>query len=515
MINRIVILIFILCSNFLFAQTTINTRPNQATKNATDAAQVKEVEIIHADKLEFNTKADGTQIRKLVGAVKLKHENTLMTCDSAYLYKEFNLVNAWGHIHIIDNDSVHAYSNSLIYEGNSKKAQLIGDAKIVDNNKTLTSDVLIYDMKNKLGSYDTWGKLETDSTVLTSQKAKYFTETKIAHFNQDVVIIDPNYKLESDTLHFNTSTKVAMFYGPTTIYNDSSTIYCVLGSYDTKNEIATFGKGTIINNEPQTLFADSLYYERFRGFAQAFYYFNWMDTEIEAGMEGDSAEYYENNQEIIAYNRPLLKVKQEEDTLFLRGEIIHSVENELNGEKEFWSYDQVRIFKEDLQGVSDSLFYSFSDSVMRLFYDPILWNDANQLEGDTILIQLKNDEVDQVQFIENAFVSMQSQGKLFDQIKGKTVTAFFVDSEMKRMLADKNAESLYFGKNDNGEYIGGNYAQSNQMMVYMENKEVDRITFIENPEATFTPISQMPSSNLYLKGFLWQGKIRPKSKSDL
>lgn len=515
MINRITFLILFFCSNLLFAQNPIISNSSKATPKATDTTQVKEVEIIHADKLEFNTKADGTQVRKLVGAVELKHENTLMTCDSAYLYKEINLVNAWGNIHIIDNDSVHAYSNSLIYEGNSKKAQLIGDAKIIDNNKTLTSDILIYDMKNKKGYYNNKGKLETDSTILVSQKGIYFTQTKIAEFRYDVVVTDPNYNLESDSLHYNTSTKVASFYGPTTIYNDSSTINCILGTYDTENEIATFGKGTIINNEPQTLLADSLYYERLNGYAKAFYYFDWVDTEIEAGLEGTSAEYFENNQEIIAYNRPLLKVKQENDTLFLKGEIIHSKENDTHGQKEFWSFDKVRIFKEDLQGISDSLFYSFNDSMMRLFYDPLLWNDANQLEGDTIIIQLKNDEVDQVQFLENAFVSMQSKGRLFDQIKGKTITAYFVNSEMERMLANKNAESLYFGKNDDDEYIGGNYALSNKMMVYMVDKEVDRITFIEQPEATFTPISKMPKTSLYLKGFTWQEDLRPKGKWDL
>ena len=499
MIFRIIILLFCCSANLALAQTSIEVSPKTTSSKKADSTKVKEVEILHADKLEFNTKEDGSQVRKLVGAVELKHENTFMSCDSAYLYKELNLVNAWGHIHIIDNDSVHAYSNSLIYEGDNKKAQLIGDAKIVDSTNTLTSDMLIYDMKNKKGYYVDSGKLETDSTILTSLNGTYFTESKIAKFKYDVVVTDPNYNLISDTLHYNTNTKIAEFYGPTTIYNDSSTIFCVLGSYDTENEIATFGKGTIVNNAPQTLYADSLYYERFRGYGETYYYFNFIDEEMEAGMEGDSSVYYENNQEIIAYNRPLLKVKQEEDTLFLKGDIIHAWESDVHGEKEFWSHKNVRIFKEDLQGVSDSLFYSFNDSIMRMFDDPILWNDANQLQGDTVLIQLKNEQVDQVKFIDNGFVSMQSKGKLFDQIKGKTITAYFIDSEMKRMLADKNAESLYFGKNDDDEYIGGNYAQSKQMMVYMLDKEVDK----------------MPKADLYLKGFTWKDQLRPKGKWDL
>lgn len=497
--------------SILFSQQTINV----STESNSETGEYKEVEILHADKLEFNTLEDGSQIRKLVGAVSLQHENTLFFCDSAVIFKATNEVKAWGNIHIIDSDSIHAYSNSLIYEGKIKKAQLIGDAKIIDNDKTLSSQVLVYDMQNKKGYYNNNGKLEMDSTVLVSTKAIYFTQSKIAEFKYNVKITDPNYHLDSDTLNYHTETKVANFFGPTKIYNDSSTIDCIVGSYDTKNEIATFGKGTVILNEPQTLFADSLYYERYRDYGKAFYFFDWRDTEIEASMVGTTAEYFENNQEIIAYDRPLLKVKQEEDTLFLKGDIIHTKEQEVHGEKEFWSYGSVRIFKTDLQGIADSLFYSYLDTTMRLYKEPFLWNDANQMQGDTIYILLANDQVQEVQFLENAFVSMQSKGKIFDQIKGKNIFAYFVDNEMKTMVANKNAESLYFGKNDDEEYMGANYAFADKIKVLMLDKEVDKITFISKPEALFTPISQMATSDYYLKGFTWQSALRPKSKLDL
>ncbi|MEZ4978435.1 MAG: hypothetical protein R2772_03980 [Chitinophagales bacterium] len=51
-------------------------------------------------------------------------------------------------------------------------------------------------------------------------------------------------------------------------------------------------------------------------------------------------------------------------------------------------------------------------------------------------------------------------------------------------------------------------------MVYLEEKEVDH-SFLENPEAIFTPMSQMSESELYLKGFTWHKELRPKNKLDL
>lgn len=53
------------------------------------------------------------------------------------------------------------------------------------------------------------------------------------------------------------------------------------------------------------------------------------------------------------------------------------------------------------------------------------------------------------------------------------------------------------------------------MMIYFVDKEVEHITFLKTPEALFTPMSQLPSSEYYLKDFTWHAALRPKSKSDL
>jgi lipopolysaccharide transport protein LptA len=506
---------FVLPLFFVFGLNAQETFDLSSTSSKDDTSNYKEVEILHADKLAFNTLADGSQIRKLVGSVSLKHDSTLMFCDSAYIYKANNTVKAWGHVHITQKDSIHAYSNTMNYDGKTKNAELIGNARLEDGNKTLYSDVLYYNMEKDLGSYRNGGRVVMDSTILSSTKGYYFTTLKVVHFRENVIITDPEYHLESDTLHYHTDSKVAEFHGPTTIFNDSSTIDCFTGSYDTENEIATFGKGTVIHNAPQYLLADSLYYERFRGYGQAFYYFDWNDTAMDARMEGTLAEYFENSQEIIAYERPMLKVAQDGDTLFLKGDTIRSMENPMHGEKEFWGHPNVRIFKSDLQGVCDSLFYSFNDSLMRLYYNPILWNENSQMTGDTVYIQQANEEVQYIEFFPKAFVSTQSKGKLYDQIKGNKITGYFTDNEMTSMLAEKNAESIYFGKNDDDEYIGCNYAQSDNIKVKIINQEVDRITFLKNPEAVFTPMSQLAESDMYLKGFNWQSTLRPKDKGDL
>ena len=43
-----------------------------------------------------------------------------------------------------------------------------------------------------------------------------------------------------------------------------------------------------------------------------------------------------------------------------------------------------------MRGKCDSLVYSYADSTIRLYNDPILWSDENQLTADSIWIQLKS-----------------------------------------------------------------------------------------------------------------------------
>lgn len=472
----------------------------------------KEVQIIHADKLQFYSDETGNPIRKMVGNVQLKQDSIFLNCDSAFLLMEKNIVDMYGHVKITDGINVTATSNKLNYDGNTKQAKLSGKAILTDPQMSLYSETIYYDRNTHIGYYLSNGKIISGETVLKSKKAYYNTQTADAFFNENVVITDPSFNLDSDTLQYNTSTKITTFYGNTKIYNDESTIFCNNGSYQTSIQIATFGKNTTIVNNPQTLYADSLYYEKNNGYGKALKYFDWQDSEMEVSMQGTQAEYFEENKRIVAVERPLLKAKIEEDTLFLKGDTIIAVNDET---KQFQAFKNAKIFKTDLQAIADSIYYSKTDSTLRLFQNPILWNEESEMKGDTILVFLNNGKIDKIHFVENAFIASQSAGKLFDQVKGKWITAYFVESKMEKMLVNKNAESLYFGKDDDENYIGGNQSNADKMWIYVKDKKIYKITFLDKPQATFTPLSQMTEAMLYLKNFVLHFEKKPKSVNDL
>ena len=474
----------------------------------------KEVEILNADYLKMADE-NGKKVTKLVGNVALKQDEVLMWCDSANIDKETNTVDAWGRVHI-QQDTINTYSNTLHHDGNQKFSKLSGNAVLTDGSMKLFTDELFYDVKNKVSYYLTGGRVYKDSTIIVSKKGYYYSRLKDVYFNDSVVITDPKYNLTSDTLKYNVESKISTFFGNTVIVNKDSRIYCNNGWYDSKRDISSFGKKTVVVNPPQRLMADSLYYERFRGFGKVMGPFQWIDSSMAVEIFGKYAEYYDSLSNIMATNHPLMIYKMDKDSLFLNADTLKVKDKSANDTiKNFYAYHKVRMFMRDMQGVCDSMFYTFEDSTFRMYYKPVMWTDNIQMSGDTIYLKIKDKKADKLSIYNAGFIISPSGKKYYDQIKGVNIFGYFVENELHHMDVKENSESLYFGKDDAGKYIGNNKALSKDITLYFKDKKIDRIVFIEKPEAVFTPMKMLTTEQFKLKDFKWQIDRKPKSREEL
>jgi lipopolysaccharide transport protein LptA len=477
-------------------------------------AQEKEVEILNSDYLKLQ-EIDGKKYTRLVGNVKLKQDEIIMWCDSATLDKETNSVDAWGHVHI-QQDTIDAYSQTLHHDGNKKFSKLTGNAKLSDGKMKLFTEELFYDVRNKTSYYLTGGTVYKDSTVITSEKAYYYSKTREVFFNRNVQMRDPNYNLNSDTLMYQTETKVSTFYGNTEIFNKDSRILCNNGWYDSKKDISSFGKNTVVINPPQKLKGDSLYYERFRGFGKAVGNFVWTDSSMETEIHGSYGEFIDERQFIMATQKPLLIYKMDKDSLFLVADTLKSMnKSKTDTVKNFFAYHRVRMYMKDMQGICDSLFYSFEDSTFRMYYKPVMWSDNIQMSGDTAYLLTKNHKADKLSIYKSGFIISPSGKKYFDQIKGNNIFGYFDSTALHRMDVLGSAESLYFGKDDKNKYIGNNKALSTNIAIHFKDKKIDKIVFIKKPEAVFTPMKMLTAEQYFLKDFKWQIDKKPKSREEL
>ncbi len=474
----------------------------------------QKIEILGADALKLDTLHHG---RKLVGNVRLKQDEVTMTCDSALFYNKVNGVDAFGHVRIFDSQT-NVHSDSLKYDGEKKTAVLYGNVRVIQDSALLETRKLIYKTDLKQAAYYEGGNVTARDMTITSRRGYYYPSTKEAHFSGDVMATGSDYDLQADTLRYNTETEVSYFNGPTEIIRSNEKIYCESGWYDTRTEVSVFGKNTALQSEAQKIWADSLYYDSRTGFGEAYKNFRWTDTTMNAILTGNKAVYYTDKQRITVTDSALLTYLVDDDSLFLASDTLKSRQSSdsLGEYTEFFAFPGVRIFKKNLQGVCDSLAFSFRDSTIRLFKEPVLWSEGNQLTGDTVTILLINEKLDRFELYDNGFITNQAhESELYNQIKGRHILGYFKDKQLDRLLVTGNGESIYYGTDEGSAFIGVNKAVCSNMWIYMKEEQVSRITFLAQPDATFYPIQTINASDFLLNGFKWKMALRPESKADL
>ena len=473
----------------------------------------KKIEILGANQLKL-IEVGNQPARTLSGNVRMRQNDIHLNCDSALFYTNINSIDAFGRVHIHDTSGTNIYADSLKYNGDTKIAVLYGNVKVVDVQMNLETQRLTYHTETKNAYYTSGGKITNDDILLTSGKGYYYS-TGDTYFRDSVVLLGKTYDVYADTLRYNINTEVTYFHGPTDIISKKQNIYCESGWYDAQTGISVFGQNTVLTDGSQRLFADSLYYDDNLSLGRAYKNFKWIDTSMSVILSGERAFYFQDNQNITAYDEALLTYLIDGDSLFLTADTLKSNNDTVNDVTEFYAFYDVRIYKPNLQGRCDSLFFSFKDSMIRMYNEPVLWNEENQLTGDTIVLTLRNDKIDQVELYKNGFIINEAGTGLFNQIKGKHIYGYFKDSQLDKMLIEGNGESIYYATDDEEAFIGLNEAVCSKMWIYLKDEAVNRIVFIDKPEATFHPIQQINPGNFILKDFRWRESERPLSKADL
>jgi lipopolysaccharide transport protein LptA len=181
----------------------------------------------------------------------------------------------------------------------------------------------------------------------------------------------------------------------------------------------------------------------------------------------------------------------------------------------FEAYRNVRIFSDSLQSVCDSMFYSFKDSIFRLYKDPVVWAQKSQITGDTILLFTKNKKADKVEAFENSFLVNRLEDDVYNQIKSARMDGWFVDGNIDSVRAKAFAECIYYIQDDDSAYTGINQSQCDIIDIYFENKELDKVVFRSAVTGTLWPIRQKSPQEMQLQGFRWLEERRPKTKYEM
>ena len=180
------------------------------------------------------------------------------------------------------------------------------------------------------------------------------------------------------------------------------------------------------------------------------------------------------------------------------------------------AHHHAKLFKSDLQAKADSMFYSYSDSTIRCYIDPIIWTQGSQLSGDTIYMQMRNKKLDNLDMFPSALiVNIEKKDSVhFNQIAGKRMKGYFKSDKLDRMYVTGNAESIYFVR-DSLQVKEMQRSLSSRMRIRFKNNSAQNITFLIQPDHKYAGLGKFTEEERILKGFLWKPKERPASKESI
>ena len=499
----------------------------------------------HSATLSFDKKRmPDAQILK--GNVRFRHDSALMYCDSAYFFQKDNSLHAFGHVRLVQGDSLEGHGDVLYYNGNTKIAKFRRRVRLIHKGMVLTTDSLNYNRTKDIAYYFSGGTIRDSLNTLTSKRGQYTPYNDRAVFSEDVCLVHPNFTLYSDTLCYNTATYQADLVSPTTIYYEQeTTIYSSLGWYNTKTEHSMLlQRSQIIHSDGMTLIGDTIYYDKRMGYGHVRGHMQSVDSTHHMTLTGNKGEIWDREDRGYATDSAMLidwsdstnYTYMHADTLFtwqlphrtyqlvpqdsvLRDSVMVSMPADTawidTSYVEIKAYYNVRLYREDLQLVCDSMYYNGRDSLSRLCGDPVCWNASNQVSADTVIIYFKNNQLDYLHGIGNAIAIKQEGAAEFDQMAGKEMYAHILDGDIHIVDVMGNAETVFYPREEDGTYHGVNRTQSSFVKVFFENRTIHHVLLTSASTCVMIPMREASEEDKHLVTFFWAEHERPMRPLDI
>jgi lipopolysaccharide export system protein LptA len=502
-ITRLFLLLFVIVNFFGMSQNPLVAKGKQTKINIenSDSSVVK---------------SSNPDVYVLYGNVVFRHDSVYMYSDSAYLNSLTNSLDAFGNVRIEQGDTLSMYGDYLNYDGDAKLAKMRENVRMENKSVTLFTDNVDYNRNTNIAYYFNGGMLVDSLNELTSIYGQYSPDTKMAFFKENVTLTNPQFKLTSDTLNYHTDRKIADIISPTVIESDSGIVYTDRGWYNTDlEESMLYDRSLVISKDKtKTMTADSIFYNKSGNYVEAFGNMLLNDTVKKMILTGNYGYYDELTKFAFATDSAQVIEFSRGDSTFCHADTLQM--ETIGEEREVKAFHGVRFYRTDLQGVCDSLQFNTVDSILRLYKNPILWNTNYQINGDTIKILFNDSTVERVYVLNYAFALEEVDTTYFNQLKGRSLTAYFVGGEMTKVDVDGNTETIYYPMDDqDASYMGRFKAESSFMSIDIRNRQPVRIVWYPQPTSETIPIPDLNPENKYLKGFTNYNYLRPKNRDDI
>lgn len=476
-----------------------------------------------------------------------------MYCDSAHYYLETGSFDAFGNVRMEQGDTLFVYADELNYDARTDIANLFGDdrpVRLINRDVRLETDIFTYDLGLDLGYYNTGGVLTDPANRLESLEGEYSPATKEANFYDNVVLTSvrkgDNLRLESQQLYYNTLTHQAEFHTPTVITNKDGTIESDDGTYNTDTQIALLYAHSRVTTrrDGTTLEGDTLFYDRLAGYGQAFGNMALVDTVRSSILTGDYGYYNEFTDSAFVTGRALAMEYSRGDTLYVHAHYLTSVAVTdtltnapvihtpvpdslqetpvtdaatviMDTTHVITAWPRARFYRTDMQGLCDSLVFTQRDSTVRLHHHPVVWSDDRQILGNLINVHLNDSTIDRADLPDQAFSAQWLDADYYNQLAGKTMTAWFDDGHLSRLLVAGNVQALFYPEENDSTVNKVTLTNSSNLEAVFEDNTLKRMKLWPQTDGTVTPLYLARRNDLFLDRFKWYGVMRPTGPMDV
>lgn len=207
---------------------------------------------------------EGASYRKVIGPARFLHNDTYLLCDTALWNVETKIINAWGNVSILQEETVLT-SERLIYLIDEDLAQFRGTLVQLEDkdHNTLRTRHLDYNTKDSVGVFMNGGAMrDKDGQIIESRNGTYDSKISTFTFETDVNMFTDSIFVKTKDLVYESDLDLATFGRATNVWKDDNMLSSEAGWYDRGIELFFFANNVHVMSDEQEGWCDSLYFNR-------------------------------------------------------------------------------------------------------------------------------------------------------------------------------------------------------------------------------------------------------------
>jgi lipopolysaccharide export system protein LptA len=444
---------------------------------------------------------------KFLNQVEMESDSTLVKADSLSYFTELNKAVFLGLTHVWQ-DTVYLRANSGWYEKEKEQYLFSDKAYILTKEQEIWADTIYYDKKIEIADLSNNIQI-TDTTqkvIFFADKGKYFKEPLSATLSMNPSMAYYSVSEDKKDTLFLSADTLKYFTRPIREL-DSSFVAASRSRYEEAKKDPLKTLLEIIKKDRQSKQLQTsgpprdpksgntgrdLTKPPKRSSASE-------DPKTDADTITVREAISVDSLNTITDSSKATMLKHESDTTTVRFTI---------------AFNNVKIFRGDMQARSDSLTFNSIDSIARLYVNPVMWNDGSQFTADSIQFVLTGGKLTKAELMSNAYYISREDSLYFNQIKSTDMIGFFKDNSLSRFDALGGASLLFFLAEDSVTTMM-NEKECKFLSAIIDSGKLSRVKYFDGIKSDLFPLVSLEKGKDKLKGFTWREDEKPVTRFDV